>query len=544
MQRFPAGDVDGGAVKVGACFPCDRHLCVKEPVIMRDHLLFVIAACAALSASAQQFPSHTPGIGPLTMTASAWPRSHGTHDGGVRGGAPYNDLCENAVIHPLEQGTPVTILGDNTGSTDTENFGNPVSWEAFSIGICATVTLDYCGTDPLFEFVYSILITGCPDFVASVQNNGTSFCDDGNTTIVYENLPPGIYYIPVLRMTGAVGPYTIHVSAGPCDGPPLNDLCANAQELPVVEDCSTGATVGTNANTISDGSPWCSDAGAQFQDVWYTFNSGTATEVLITIGPGTIGDIGVEVMNGCSGTSILCATGTTEYMVDVEPDMGYVVRVFSNNDLGLGGTFDICVSIPTGACDAGAPVTLEGDTSVVICVGEGPIVLADDPAGEGSVFVVTDSSGTIVLFADSSQVEVDGLSSGTYQVWSVAFAGELGGAVPGQPLSGLTTTGDCLDVSDASLEVVIEVCTAVHEQMGTPLVRMDNDHALIWQGTSQHIDLRLHDTRGALVFHQLLSAVQGQVLLNTSQIGLCPGIYAVCVGSGGTTTCCNRVFVH
>jgi len=508
---------------------------------MRLLLAFVLLVCVAPPSSAQHFRH----IGPLTIAAAAHARP--AQDGPealFRGGPPYNDLCVNAVVHPLAQGVPVTITGDNTGSTDTESFGNPVSWEAFSIGLCATVTVDYCGTDPLFEWVYSILITGCPEFVASVQNSGTSFCGDGNTSIVYENLPADTYYIPVLRMAGATGPYTITVSAASCDLPPPNDGCPNAQQIPVVEDCSTGAAQGTNANTVTDGTPACAGMGTQFQDVWYAFDSGTATEVLITIAPGTIGDIGVEVMEACAGPSIFCATGATEYGVGVVPGTSYVVRVFSDNSLGLGGTFGICLSIPPGDCAAETPVALDGGTAAITCVNGDPVVFTSEGTGSGLVFVLTENAGTIILVADTPIVPVDGLAPGAYQLWGVSFSGDLAGAVPGQPLDGLLAMGGCLDVSDAPLEVIIEVCTSIPEQGDALPVRMDGDAWLIWSGAPQRIALSLYDARGALVLHKVLRAAPGQPLLSAAESGLVPGVYSVRATGEDDAPRSARVFVH
>ena len=97
-----------------------------------------IAAPVALLFTTLTAMAQWPG-GPLTITAAA--RSHGAHTSAPssRGGTPYNDLCQNAVVQTLPPDGSITITGDNTGATDTEDFGNPVSWEAFWMDTCATV---------------------------------------------------------------------------------------------------------------------------------------------------------------------------------------------------------------------------------------------------------------------------------------------------------------------------------------------------------------------------------------------------------------------
>jgi hypothetical protein len=504
------------------------------------HLALSVTTVAAMA----QWPG-----GPLTISAA---RSQGTHAHTLssRGGTPYNDLCQNAVVQTLPPDGSITITGDNTGSTDTEDFGNPVSWEAFWIDTCATVTVSYCGTDPLFELVYSILIVGCPDFIANVQNNGTEFCGDGNVTITYESLPAGTYYVPVLRIAGAEGPYTMTVTSDVCDTPPLNDICANATPLLVVQDCALGIVAGNNANAVINTWPPCASTTSQFQDVWYQFDSGTNTEVTITIDPGTIGDIGVEVRDDCAGSSIFCAVGDTTWTVAVEPGTNYHVRVFSNNDFGFGGTFGICVTPPTGLCDAGTVTIAGGGTVITACTNGGdPIGFTQETAsGATLALILTDAEDTIVSLLGGNVLFPAGLTPGEYHVWGLSYDGDLMSAEAGLPLSGISGTGSCLDLSAAPVTVTVEICEGLQDieapgwdfaVMATP----DGPYVR-WQGDQQQIGLEFFDARGSLLVRRTFMVQPGQGFPPMPQGTPAPGLYTVRVSGPGGPPLVKRVFVH
>ena len=510
--------------------------------------MFRTAAPLALLISSLSAIAQGP-LGPLTITAA---RSRGAHVQALaaRGGAPYNDLCQNAVVQTLPPDGSIIVTGDNTGATDTEDFGNPVSWEAFSTDTCATVTVSYCGTDPLFELVYSILIVGCPDFIANVQNSGTEYCDDGNVIITYESLPAGTYYVPVLLTAGAQGPYTMTITSDVCDTPPLNDICVNAQPLQVVQDCALGTVTGNNANAVINSAPPCAVTTSQFQDVWYQFDSGTDTSVVITLDPGTIGDIGVEVRDACAGSSVFCAVGDTSWTVEVEPGTNYRVRVFSNNDFGFGGTFGICVARPTSVCDAGTVIVPGGGTAVTACVnGDDPITLLQETAGGATLaLVLTDAEDTIVSLLAGNTMDPSTLLPGEYHVWGLSYNGDLVGVTAGLPLSGLSATGNCLDVSAAPVTVTIEICEGLPAQ-GTQsedfdVIATQDGPYLRWNGSARQVAVELLDSRGAVLMRKMLMVHPGQAFEMIPGEALAAGLYVVRVTREGDPPSVKRVFVH
>jgi hypothetical protein len=437
------------------------------------------------------------------------------HTAAPRGGAPYNDECTNAVVTPLPYLGTVSITGDNTGGTDTEDFGNPNVWEAFSIDTCSTVTVEYCGTDPVFSIVYSILIIGCPG-LESVQNSGDTLCADGNARIHYANLESGTYYLPVLLWPGqAEGPYTITLTSTPCDLPPVNDRCVNALPVPVVADCASGTVQGDNSTTAFDTAPSCATSDSGFRDVWYSFDSGDNTEVTITVDPLTMSDPGIEVRTVCGGSVVFCGALENSYVVPVSPNTNYRLRVFSNNDLGAGGSFLLCIRAgSTPACDGGAVVSSAVEDPIVLCTVDAPVVFTLE--GEGTAterLVLTTDADTIVAVLVGGVVDPSLLLPGTYRVHGLSFDGDAVGLEPGAALTDVTATGACILWSDTFRTVVVEVCQALLDgtvDLAAFRAVVDGDDVLLhWLAPDADVQVEVLGVRGELVGVHRWRAVRG-----------------------------------
>lgn len=127
-----------------------------------------------------------------------------------------------------------------------------------------------------------------------------------------------------------------------------NDECTGAISLTPVDimECGTSAVTGDNsAATQSGAGPGCDETTEVFQDVWYSFNSGSHESLIVGVVPGTMEDLVVEVLEAtCTGTAVYCEIGTGANTVVTTPNTQYLVRVASNNQYGVGGTFEICVA--------------------------------------------------------------------------------------------------------------------------------------------------------------------------------------------------------
>ena len=276
------------------------------------------------------------------------------------GAGPANDNCGSVVFAPLAVGGSVNFNGDNTGATATGDAvpgtilavgGDTTTvWHGFTTTVCTNISVAYCGTTTLPAVYWAVLATSCPandDLVFFTSGNFTD-CVDGNATIIFNNVPPGMYYLPVRGEPASDGPYSIVVSATACAGVPANDECANATGIPVWAPgaCPANAQAGTNAGslvTLDD--PACDATTVGYQDVWYSFYSGTNTMITVDLDWGTATDLFVEVLDACAGTSIFCdVINAAPYSVPVDPATNYIVRVFSNNQFGIGGEYMICLS--------------------------------------------------------------------------------------------------------------------------------------------------------------------------------------------------------
>jgi len=129
--------------------------------------------------------------------------------------APPNQYCEDVTPVTLIHGAVETFTGDNTCAVNQcASFPGGHVWHAITLPTTMDVTLDYCTNSPAWGNAWLNLAIGCPctgfTFAASYE---FSSCGDGNVTMVWDDLPAGTYYYPVMKdpYYGSVGPYTLHV---------------------------------------------------------------------------------------------------------------------------------------------------------------------------------------------------------------------------------------------------------------------------------------------------------------------------------------------
>ncbi|HEX2616099.1 MAG TPA: hypothetical protein VHL57_01090, partial [Flavobacteriales bacterium] len=155
---------------------------------------------------------------------------------------------------------------------------------------------------------------------------------------------------------------------------PPNDECANATPITLVDPsaCATSMIAGTTAGTVaSTEDPACETSTDGYADVWYSFNSGTHTEVLITLDPeGDISYWAFSLQTTCdpaSGTAcMLFPDPSVPVAITVAPNTDYLLRCFTNLDFGATpGDFLLCVAyqpfFPPPAndeCTAPAPIAV------------------------------------------------------------------------------------------------------------------------------------------------------------------------------------------
>jgi hypothetical protein len=121
----------------------------------------------------------------------------------------FADHCADAVVTPLNAGSSIEIIGNNTGADmECAAGGFEEEWAAVSTTETLNITLSLCGTTPAFENAYIVIDDSCPCdgswlFATSFENT----CD-GNWVVHYDGVPAGTWYLPLL--SGFLG--------GDCDG--------------------------------------------------------------------------------------------------------------------------------------------------------------------------------------------------------------------------------------------------------------------------------------------------------------------------------------
>ncbi|MBP7450062.1 MAG: T9SS type A sorting domain-containing protein, partial [Flavobacteriales bacterium] len=215
--------------------------------------------------------------------------------------------------------------------------------------------------------------------------------------------------------------------------------------------------------------PSCDTGTAGFADVWYTFNSGASTTVLIDFEHGTMTDWGISVNSACEGTEVACIVQPASLVdVVVQPGTDYWIRVFSNLQFGVGGAFEICLTGITQDCDAGVLSTAAAGTEpIVVCQDLQADVLdfiTSSTSTENYSFILTNDNDVIVSTITGASVDFNSAPLGDYRVWGVSYNGILLGTDLGSDLSGVASSGGCIDVSDAFISVSVEICSGVGEQ--------------------------------------------------------------------------------
>jgi hypothetical protein len=135
-----------------------------------------------------------------------------------------NDHCQLAMPELLVPGDTLTFMGDNTNATADYDWvpghdlsDTAASWHAFTSTACDALYISYCGTDPAWTEFMGQLATDCPADQL-IAHDMQMPCEDetGNMIFVYNNLPEGTYYIPVVNQMGGSGPYEIMVYGMEC----------------------------------------------------------------------------------------------------------------------------------------------------------------------------------------------------------------------------------------------------------------------------------------------------------------------------------------
>jgi hypothetical protein len=323
---------------------------------------------------------------------------------------------------------------------------------------------------------------------------------------------------------------------------PANDDCMNAQELTInpVEDCPAAAVTGDNTYaTQEDGNePGCDETTVSYADVWYSFNSGTNTEVTLTLDQMDMESWAVTVSDACSGgTEIACEIDPTEPIVlTTLENTTYWVRVYSNLEFGVGGEFTLCLTgvMPTFICEGGEVSGNEGLTSISVCQDAIVDVIefsTTSTSEEAYSYVLTDEADVIVALVSGNSMDFNMLSVGSYRVYGISHNGSLEGTTPGSDLVDVTSTGGCMQQSTNFVAVSVEICIGIEGREGAMWSLFPNpsngDFSVRYAGTNATTTVEVIDVEGRLVMQDRFAMTQGSTYTVNAAGRLAPGMYTV-----------------
>ena len=292
---------------------------------------------------------------------------------------------------------------------------------------------------------------------------------------------------------------------------PANDECTNAQSVIVhaAGECPALAIAGNNEDATQSGTPACDTTTTFFKDVWYLFNSGPNTEILINFTFVTIDEWGVEVLEGCAGTSVSCDSTAAQYTVPVAPGTFYWLRVFTDADSGSGGVFTICLSgngvVPV--CDGATVLSDLGTADITICKDSAPDLVdfgSTTTSAVQYVFLLTDANDVLIGIT-TPPIDLDTLALGVYRMHGFSFDGDLVGAVPGTALVQISSDGQCFGSSTNFIAMNVEICTSMNEAKDGAMLNVfpnpsDGDFRVSGVLYAEDAELRLSDMSGRILY--------------------------------------------
>ncbi|MES2566451.1 MAG: T9SS type A sorting domain-containing protein [Bacteroidota bacterium] len=144
---------------------------------------------------------------------------------------------------------------------------------------------------------------------------------------------------------------TRSVKCGTAPTPPANDNCSTSFSVPV--NASSSCVVTSTATSVNATQSQSGCSGTADDDVWFSFTA-SATSHTITVSPGSITDIVLQVFSGTCGslTSLKCEDGPTASNPEIATLSGltvnsvYYFRVHSFGNGSGAGTFTMCITTP------------------------------------------------------------------------------------------------------------------------------------------------------------------------------------------------------
>ena len=291
--------------------------------------------------------------------------------------------------------------------------------------------------------------------------------EDPDATTLLEALTPGETQLNALANDA------LSFSRVP-NGGDANDLGSYLSQDPTPGVSNIPACTGGNVSVTSGSTEFCSDV---------------VTPPLTVTTTSIFGDTYLYFLTDALDV-IVSSSSTGEFDMNVVADGTYHVWGFSYNGVlnassivtgePLSGvTSDDCFSLSQNfltitvadcsveTCDGGVISVVGSNNYISICSDENIDEFTFDHTIMGNAdmygYVITDAVGAIVQFYETATIDMNALPVGDYLIYGLSyFTGiDPNSVEPGDPITGVSTLGACLDLSDNSIEIHVLSCSPV-----------------------------------------------------------------------------------
>lgn len=326
--------------------------------------------------------------------------------------APSNDFCSDAITlacGTVTAGSTINASTDqniasNCGSNQVDDGGYGV-WYHF-VGTGETINLSTCN-DANYDTGIGVYTGSCSNGLTCVAGNDDGAVCGVSSQLEFNSLLSEDYYILVDGYGDDRGDFNLTVTCSPTVPPPANNNCIDAEPLTVFAEFTGTPTNGSNVDATEYSGRLSCNPFSNVYDVWYKFNSGANTQVMITNALGTAGNLGLVVHeNDCAGSIIYCDPDRSNIstLIDVDPSTDYVFQLYNSSGEG---TFTVIVNDgPNTGAMLGSPIasisrySLDGDLIATIGTSdaEGHAQLLEIVSGNSEgIFEIDASSGEITV---------------------------------------------------------------------------------------------------------------------------------------------------
>jgi hypothetical protein len=280
-------------------------------------------------------------VGPITFTTQEQPLA-------------VNALCSGAISlncgAEVEGNTADGAVPD-APTCGPANITTSGLWYTF-IGDGQEVTLSTCGNAD-YDTKISVFSGSCGNFTCVAGNDDAPDCTGNTSQLVFPSTNGTIYWVFVHGYDSAQGSFTLNLSCAPACTPVENDDCTGPTLLSLQPTGGCEASTGTTlcAYAPATPNPPC-DPFAPINDVWYTFNTGWATDVDILLALVDAGVVNAALYTACEAPEYIECWMEVDGIINVTglpQNTELLLRVW-NGGGNEAGSFTLCVEadITTG----------------------------------------------------------------------------------------------------------------------------------------------------------------------------------------------------